>query len=1436
MLKSKLENLFNRFNKKHYYSLAGVLLLVVIGVFFVVTPAQAITIIDIGTGALNAILRGASYIFLTLAKLAISFTIFALEFFIKVAQYNNYVDAPTVLVGWIMVRDVANMFFVIALLLIAFGTMMGLENYMWTKTLVKLILAAVFINFSNLICGLIIDIAHVFTITFVNAIAGVAGGNLIKMFKMGEILSMSQTGAIKFTEGSDLQLEVLGASITAFIFAMIAFATMIAYLVLMVARLVVLWVLIVLSPLAFALQTIPSTEQYAKEWWQKFGKQVIVAPVMVFFLWLAFATVGSGDVAVQQSLAPGEKDLVDVQRVIGREQNEPSLSLSKATTWDNMANFLIPIALLIVGLNVVQQIGVVGSGMVGGVVNFGKKVATIASGYAAGRWLAGKVGEGTKMAGKGVAYGAGYVVGVERIGNYFKRQKESFDAWRADTGLRPKSHIVYETEVNEKGETVFKLDKKGNKIAKRDEKTGQIIREFDRDKEGNLIMEETERGLLQRAFHAGVARDVASRKKLDKTKNFAKNRMELLDKRTTGVPTGWFMKENEKIDALDRVEQGMLLAEKARSGAKTEEFQALGQKVSGMNPRFKDGKWQLGKETLTEQTAAHEVRADRAKEALAEGKARARAVYARGKGRGSVNQTVLLKIKTERAKEMEREVTEERKLDFVKGQKLLEERAKKIKDRAGKLLVDLDEDERKVKVLAEGEDKDKRLAEIAKMRSDASNDIAHAESLLNGDESAIKIESEKMRSEGTEGAVSKSEADNLIRGAEAIVLGGLYESLFTIKSRVGLMADTVKLGEDMGLDDAKGRLINEAVRSEKKALLKLQEIANLLKEADREKSSKIAENETKIKTEEANLLTLRTQLKQLEDTRDAKPETEVTEEEKKKIVDLKKSISGKESEVSGIKLENLQLNNEIRKKASEDPVVFRKIEELELEAENIRNSSVAYQNAAIRARQLESKRVFTSKQKSLESNVEQEIIWDKRGLSTPTTAIVELIEQYEKDFREMNYEMVIENMRGTLRTMMEKRVKGEELDEGDKATMMGLFKHAMNNSWVDDAIISIMGDEQLSGFFKEHFGWQDSVYSPEKINQVEMMFATGMDKKFARIHKHMSGLMDKYVGELGMSVAEFLEKIGNGDIQAREGRNIGLDASDVEYYKQVSNENEANFQLLANLRDQAIANNHAENAGHAQFHDVGGGKKMFIGVGSKMAHDYVWGDVVKMAASKRAAMHSHATMSIDEKTGFVTDLDDLSYQQTRGSISTLTDFTPTNERYINHSLGLSADANTVDFRDEEGRIKLLGDERAIDAIASDSHHAVRFANGYKTKKRGVIKDKKKVATQIFTERLLLGKLQRNPVDFLLTMAAGAGISKSDALSRGTLKMRFQYLDENGELQTWGDKKGQDNINVLIADYNRGLFTSGLHDGASVRKIGLMHFSGQKENEDDQPKT
>ena len=111
------------------------------------------------------------------ANAFIAIAIFFLKWFIQLAGYNGYMDAQIVNLGWVMVRDLANMFFVVALLVIAFGTILGLDQYEWKKSMVQLILMAIFINFSKLICGIIIDASYVFTMTFLNAVVAVAGGN-----------------------------------------------------------------------------------------------------------------------------------------------------------------------------------------------------------------------------------------------------------------------------------------------------------------------------------------------------------------------------------------------------------------------------------------------------------------------------------------------------------------------------------------------------------------------------------------------------------------------------------------------------------------------------------------------------------------------------------------------------------------------------------------------------------------------------------------------------------------------------------------------------------------------------------------------------------------------------------------------------------------------------------------------------------------------------------------------------------------------------------------------------------------------------------------------------------------------------------------------------------------------------------------------------------
>lgn len=358
------------------------LAIVALGVLGIASPASAGFLTDVFNGILHAF----SWIMFILARLFIGLTIFFLKFFIEVAKYNNFIDTSTVKVGWFLVRDVANMFFVVILLVISFGTILGIEQYEWKKTLVKLILAAVFINFSNMIAQLIIDAAHVFTITFVNAISATAGGNLIRMFNIDTVYQI--TGAEKFGEGADLKLETFAASVTVFMLAFIMMVTIGAYALVMVARMVVLWVLIILSPLAYIFQVLPQTQKYAQEWWSTFINHVIVAPVMVFFLWLSFATLNDKSHGIQVD----KKATSEATQVIddGIGTGVKKLSISEASSWENMANYIIAIAFLLVGLRKVRELGVEAGGLTASVTGFAKNVGTIATGYALGRAIVGK--------------------------------------------------------------------------------------------------------------------------------------------------------------------------------------------------------------------------------------------------------------------------------------------------------------------------------------------------------------------------------------------------------------------------------------------------------------------------------------------------------------------------------------------------------------------------------------------------------------------------------------------------------------------------------------------------------------------------------------------------------------------------------------------------------------------------------------------------------------------------------------------------------------------------------------------------------------------------------------------------------------------------------------------------------------------------------------
>lgn len=303
------------------------------------------------------------------------------EAVIRVAQFFNFVSpGPTaVQLGWVVTRDLANMFFIVMLLIIAFGTILGSSTYHYSKNLQRLLIMAVVINFSKTICGLFIDMGQVVMLTFVNAFKETAAGNFMNAYQINKLLALGQSGSGTYDFG------MVVAMMFAFILAAIAVCVTLVLLVMLLFRVVMLWILIILSPLAFLASAIPSASGYYADWWKEFRKYIISGPIIAFFMWLALASVqqvGPGGFASQGFPASyagaGERDAA-ANRTAGGGPADAKIP-TEAGTADTIMNMIIAICIMFAGLQKAGSSGVIGSGFAnsvrGGITKAGRAVAT----------------------------------------------------------------------------------------------------------------------------------------------------------------------------------------------------------------------------------------------------------------------------------------------------------------------------------------------------------------------------------------------------------------------------------------------------------------------------------------------------------------------------------------------------------------------------------------------------------------------------------------------------------------------------------------------------------------------------------------------------------------------------------------------------------------------------------------------------------------------------------------------------------------------------------------------------------------------------------------------------------------------------------------------------------------------------------------------------
>ncbi len=324
---------------------------------------------------------------------------------VSVAQYSNFIASPAVENGWMIVRDVCNMFFVLILLIIAFATILGIEKYNYKKWLPKLILMAILINFSKTICGLLIDFAQVVMLTFVNAFKDIAAGNLISNLGITDILTLAESdNTVGFW-------QIVGSYVLGLIYVLIALVVIVTMLAMLVMRIVMLWIYIVLSPLAYLMSSFPDGAKYSSQWWSEFTKNLIIGPVLAFFIWLSFTSLQvpnwvNEDFKINNS--DTTSSIADEAGMDTTHDGGADATGTKASTPGVFIKFIIAIGMLLGGLKISQEIG----GAAGGIA--GKGMAKIQQGAA----FAGKKSkEGAKaLGGTAVMMTAGSKTGKKFLG------------------------------------------------------------------------------------------------------------------------------------------------------------------------------------------------------------------------------------------------------------------------------------------------------------------------------------------------------------------------------------------------------------------------------------------------------------------------------------------------------------------------------------------------------------------------------------------------------------------------------------------------------------------------------------------------------------------------------------------------------------------------------------------------------------------------------------------------------------------------------------------------------------------------------------------------------------------------------------------------------------------------------------------------------------
>ena len=202
-----------------------------------------------------------------------------------VVEPVSFEDSSPIYQIWQIMRDITNILFVIFLLVVIYSqiTGLGISNYGIKKALPKLIVAAVLVNLSYLICALAVDASNIFGAS----IRGLFESIEAQAVNTGGIGSAADINWTRLTAALIGGGAVAGVAIIHFIWPLIAallgaIISVLVGLVTLGLRQALITILVMIAPVAVVCSLLPNTEKWFKKWKDIFISMIIFYPMFSF--------------------------------------------------------------------------------------------------------------------------------------------------------------------------------------------------------------------------------------------------------------------------------------------------------------------------------------------------------------------------------------------------------------------------------------------------------------------------------------------------------------------------------------------------------------------------------------------------------------------------------------------------------------------------------------------------------------------------------------------------------------------------------------------------------------------------------------------------------------------------------------------------------------------------------------------------------------------------------------------------------------------------------------------------------------------------------------------------------------------------------------------------------------------------------------------------